>query len=53
VPACANTVPILEALVAAGCDGSPLVSLRFQCAWCGSTRIDAVMMSKDGAVVPW
>jgi hypothetical protein len=43
----------LEVLIAAGRGDIPLVHLRFRCSWCGSARIDAVVMSKDSAVVPW
>jgi hypothetical protein len=43
----------LEALVASGRGDVPLVSLLWRCSWCSSTRIDAVVMSKDSAVVPW
>jgi hypothetical protein len=42
-----------QALVDAGHGDVPLVSLRWRCSCCASTRIDAVVMSKDSAVVPW
>jgi hypothetical protein len=43
----------LEALISAGHGDVPLVQLRFRCSECHSARIDAVVMSKDSAVVPW
>ena len=43
----------LKALVAAGRVDVPLVQLRWRCSCCHSTRIDAVVMSKDSAVVSW
>jgi hypothetical protein len=43
----------LDALVAAGRGDVPLVQLRWRCSWCHGTRIDAVVMSKDSAVLPW
>jgi hypothetical protein len=43
----------LEALIASGRGDIPLTRLRFRCSWCCSALIDAVVMSKDSAVVPW
>jgi hypothetical protein len=43
----------LQALVDAGRGDVPLVELRWRCGECHSARIDAVVMSKDSAVVPW
>ena len=43
----------LAALIAGGRGDVPLTRLRWRCSWCHSTRIDAVVMSKDSAVVPW
>jgi hypothetical protein len=43
----------LQALVDAGRGDVPLVRLRWRCAECRSARVDAVVMSKDSAAVPW
>jgi hypothetical protein len=49
---CPSSAAGLKAIVAAGFGDVPLIALRWRCSRCGSTRIDAVVMSKTSAVVP-